>query len=150
VDFWTGPGTEPDAHERASLLAGVSQCALTTRDRVGRLRTRRALLERVSACGSRLTVRILDAGVDDDPPGSPRVTLTAVRHIGLSTFILVDGMILTGVIQRGDQSNVLRLDLRILRMECFGTPRAAGVRGAGSAARQRSRLGPRRVVVTGH
>jgi len=122
MDAWLGPGYEPPAIERRSILSRLTKCSVVTTSAEGALSSRTALIEQVGQSGVAFTVRLLGSGVYDDIIPNPRILLTARPALGPHDLIVVNGLArVQSHMSTGGERELLVLDVAIQRMECWGS-----------------------------
>jgi hypothetical protein len=144
MDAWLGPGFEPSAVERRSILSRLSNCSVISSSADGALRSRTALIEQVGQSGGSLTVRLLGSGVYDDIIPNPRIVLTARPALGPHDLVVVNGLarIQSRMATAGERELPL-LDVAVQRMECWGSTATIAPRPATPLVEDRERLSER-------
>ncbi len=145
MDAWLGPGSEPSAVERRSILSRLSNCSVISSSADGALHSRTALIEQVGPSGGSLTVRLLGSDVYDDIIPNPRIVLTARPALGPQDLVVVNGLArIQSRTATGGGRELLLLDVAIQRMECWGSAvMSPAPRAAPSLVDDRERLSER-------
>ena len=126
MDAWLGPGYEPPAIERRSILSRLTKCSVVTTSAEGALSSRTALIEQVGQSGIAFTVRLLGSGVYDDIIPNPRIVLTARPALGPHDLVVVNGLArIQSHMATGGERELLLVDVAIQRMECWGSAAAS-------------------------